>query len=119
MLGRIALEGMEFFAFHGYYDEEQKIGNKYGVDLFIRTDLQAAAQTDELPKTVNYEILYKLVHEEMKIPARLLEHLGHRIIDRVYQKFPHLKQVKVNIYKFNPPLGGICHKAKVTLKEKR
>jgi dihydroneopterin aldolase len=119
MDGRIALEGMEFFAFHGYYDEEQKIGNKYGVDLFIITDLHAAAETDDLHKTINYEVLYKLVLEEMKVPARLLEHLGHRIIDRVYGKFPHLKQVKVNIYKFNPPLGGICHKAKVTLKEKR
>lgn len=119
MNGRIALEGMEFFAFHGYYDEEQKIGNKYGVDLCIDTDLHAAAQADDLHKTINYEVLYKLVHEEMKVPARLLEHLGHRIIDRVYGRFPHLKRVKVNIYKFNPPLGGICHKAKVTLKEKR
>ena len=119
MDGRIALEGMEFFAFHGYYDEEQKIGNKYGVDLFIKTDLHAAAEADDLHKTINYEVLYKLVLEEMKVPARLLEHLGHRIIDRVYGKFPHLKQVKVNIYKFNPPLGGICHKAKVTLKERR
>ena len=119
MNGRIALEGMEFFAFHGFYDEEQKIGNKYGVDLFIDTDLQAAAHTDELPKTVNYEVLYQLVQAEMQVPARLLEHLGHRIIDRVYGKFPHLKQVKVNVYKFNPPLGGICHRARVTLKEKR
>ena len=34
-MGQIALEGMEFFAFHGYYDEEQKIGNKYGIDLYI------------------------------------------------------------------------------------
>lgn len=119
MNGRIALEGMEFFAFHGFYDEEQKIGNKYGVDLFIDTDLRAAAQTDELPKTVNYETLYQLVQAEMQVPARLLEHLGRRIINRVYDKFPHLKRVKVNVYKFNPPLGGICRQARVTLKEKR
>ncbi|RZK29989.1 MAG: dihydroneopterin aldolase, partial [Hymenobacter sp.] len=33
-MGQIALEGLEFFAFHGYYDEEQKIGNKYGVDIY-------------------------------------------------------------------------------------
>ena len=28
-MGQIALEGMEFFAYHGHFDEEQKIGNKY------------------------------------------------------------------------------------------
>ncbi|WP_162053800.1 dihydroneopterin aldolase [Pontibacter pamirensis] len=118
-MGQIALEGMEFFAFHGYYDEEQKIGNKYGIDLIIDADLRRAAESDDLHETVNYEVLYKLVLTEMKSPARLLEHLGHRIIDRVYERFPFVASVKVNVYKFNPPLGGICQWAKVSLEEAR
>ncbi len=118
-MGRIALEGMEFFAFHGYYDEEQKIGNKYGVDLYIYTDLLAAAETDDLYQTVNYEVLYKVVLQEMLKPARLLEHLAHRIIDQVYTQFPLIKGVKVQVYKFNPPVGGIMRHAKVTLKRSR
>lgn len=117
-MGQIALEGMEFFAFHGYYDEEQKIGNKYGVDLYIETDLHAAAASDELQQTVNYETLYNIVLAQMKEPARLLEHIGHRIIENVQAEFPELKKLKVNIYKFNPPLGGICHRAMVTLEKK-
>jgi dihydroneopterin aldolase len=116
-MGQIALEGMEFFAFHGYYDEEQKIGNKYGVDLYIETNLQSAATSDDLHETVNYETLYNIVLDQMKIPARLLEHIGHRIIEKVQAKFPKVKSVKVKIYKFNPPLGGICHRAMVTLEE--
>ncbi|GHA71526.1 dihydroneopterin aldolase [Pontibacter akesuensis] len=118
-MGQITLEGMEFFAFHGYYDEEQKIGNKYGIDLTIHTDLQRTAASDKLEETVNYEVLYALVLEEMKSPARLLEHLGHRIIDKVYNAFPFVQLVKVDVYKYNPPLGGICKWAKVTLEEAR
>ena len=118
-MGQIALEGMEFFAFHGFYDEEQKIGNKYGVDLYIDTDLHAAGTSDKLDATVNYEVLYRVVAEEMLAPARLLEHVGHRVMDRVMQEFPHVKSVKVSVSKFNPPLGGICHRARVTLKRKR
>lgn len=118
-MGQIALEGMEFFAFHGYYDEEQKIGNKYGLDLYIETDLSRAAASDELQQTVNYEVLYALALEEMKMPARLLEHLGHRIIDRVYAQFPFVQSIRISVYKFNPPLGGICKWAKVTLEESR
>ena len=116
-MGQIALEGMEFFAFHGYYDEEQKIGNKYGVDLYIETNLTAAAESDQLHETVNYETLYNIVLSQMKEPARLLEHIGHRVIEEVLQHFPKVKKVKVNIYKFNPPLGGICHRTMVTLEE--
>ncbi|WP_303310491.1 dihydroneopterin aldolase [Hymenobacter sp. BT730] len=118
-MGQIALEGMEFFAFHGYYDEEQKIGNKYGVDLYIRTDLYAAGASDSLQETVNYEVLYRMVREEMQAPARLLEHLGHRVIDRVLEEFPHVLSVKVKVAKFNPPLGGICRRAQITLLRKR
>jgi dihydroneopterin aldolase len=114
-MGQIALEGMEFFAFHGFYDEEQKIGNKYGVDLYLHTNLNAAAASDNLAETVNYEKLYQLVLHEMALPARLLEHLGHRILERILAEFPFVQQVKVSVSKFNPPLGGICHKAKVTL----
>ncbi|OUJ75482.1 dihydroneopterin aldolase [Hymenobacter crusticola] len=118
-MGQIALEGMEFFAFHGFYDEEQKIGNKYGVDLYIQTDLHAAGASDNLAQTVNYEVLYRLVAEEMAAPARLLEHLGHRVMDRILARFPHIHGVKVSVSKFNPPLGGICTRARVTLKRKR
>jgi dihydroneopterin aldolase len=118
-MGQIALEGMEFFAFHGYYDEEQKIGNKYGVDLYIRTDLHAAGASDRLHETVNYEVLYRVVAEEMLAPARLLEHLGHRVLDRILIEFPHVRSVKVSVSKFNPPLGGICHRARVTLTRRR
>ncbi|SMB97187.1 dihydroneopterin aldolase [Hymenobacter roseosalivarius DSM 11622] len=116
---QIALEGMEFFAFHGYYDEEQKIGNKYGVDLYIQTDLHAAGASDKLQETVNYEVLYRLVAEEMLAPARLLEHVGHRVMDRILTQFPHVYTVKVCVSKFNPPLGGICRRARITLKRKR
>ena len=118
-MGQIALEGMEFFAFHGYYDEEQKIGNKYGIDLFIDTDLHAAGASDQLNETVNYEVLYRVVTEEMQAPARLLEHLGHRVLDRVLAEFPYVSGVRVSVSKFNPPLGGICHRARVTLERRR
>ena len=76
---------MEFFAFHGYYDEEQKIGNKYGVDLYIKTNLLAAGESDKLQQTVNYEVLYRLVAEEMRAPARLLEHVAHLDLPAVAQ----------------------------------
>jgi dihydroneopterin aldolase len=118
-MGQIALEGLEFFAFHGYYDEEQKIGNKYGVDLYLTTDLHAAGASDKLAETVNYEVLYRLTLAEMQQPARLLEHLAHRILDRLMLEFPQVRRARVSVSKFNPPLGGICHRARVTLSRKR
>jgi hypothetical protein len=30
-------------------------------------------------------------------------------------ELPHVRKVKVCVSKFNPPLGGICRRARVTL----
>ncbi|MEJ7658821.1 MAG: dihydroneopterin aldolase [Hymenobacter sp.] len=95
------------------------MGNKYGVDLRLRTDPHAAGTSDKLAETVNYEVLYRVVLEEMQRPARLLEHLAHRILDRVMQEFSQVRRAEVSVSKFNPPLGGICHRARVTLVRKQ
>jgi len=119
MEGKITLEGMEFFAHHGFYKEEQKIGNKFAVDIMIVTDLSDAAEHDALEETINYETLYKIIRHVMNEPTKLLEHLGKRIIDTVFNEFQQVSSVEVKVSKYNPPVGGICQKASVSLKESR
>ncbi|WP_224999356.1 dihydroneopterin aldolase [Cesiribacter sp. SM1] len=118
-MGKVALEGMEFFAYHGYYDEEQKMGNKYSVDVAVETDLTAAAQHDALAETINYEVLYKIIAQVMSRPSRLLETLNMQIIQEVFKRFPVADRVEVNLSKFNPPIGGVCREAKVTMSKTR
>lgn len=118
-MGKIALEGMEFFAYHGYYDEEQKIGNKYSVDVEVETDLTQAGRKDTLEETVNYEELYKLIAHVMGKPARLLEAISFQIIQDVYSRFSAADVVSVSISKFNPPIGGVCHRARVSMRKSR
>ncbi|MGD9328769.1 MAG: dihydroneopterin aldolase [Cyclobacteriaceae bacterium] len=119
MEGKITLEGMEFFAHHGYYQEEQKIGNKFAVDITVVTDLSDAAEHDVLKETIDYESLYKIIRHVMSEPTKLLEHLGKRIIDTVFEEFQQVSSVEVKVSKYNPPVGGICQRASVSLKENR
>jgi 7,8-dihydroneopterin aldolase/epimerase/oxygenase len=119
-MGKVALEGLEFFAYHGHYDEEQKIGNKYGVDIHVETSaLHDAGTQDRLAETIDYEKLYTIIKEEMKKPSRLLENIAQRIIKAVFISFPQVEGVEVVVSKFNPPIGGICRRAAVTLSDKR
>ena len=118
-MGKITLEGLEFFAFHGYYDEEQKIGNKYGVDITIESSLDKAGFDDKLSETIDYEDLYKIIREEMNKPSRLLENIGQRIMNAVFSNFSLVTFIEISISKFNPPIGGICKRAVVTLSSAR
>jgi len=118
-MGIISLEGIEFFAYHGFLDEEQKIGNKYSVDISVKVDFSLAAESDKLRETINYEELYKIIRNEINQPSRLLEHIGKRIIDSCLVQFAQITLVTVSISKFNPPIGGVCQRAKVTLSRER
>jgi 7,8-dihydroneopterin aldolase/epimerase/oxygenase len=118
-MGIISLEGIEFFAYHGYYDEEQKIGAKYSIDISVEADFDQAARKDELAFTVNYENLYRIIKEEVKIPSKLLENIARRILDRVFNEFPVIERVEISISKFNPPVGGVCNRARIFLKEEK
>lgn len=116
-MGQIALEGMEFFANHGFSDEEQKTGNRYSIDICIDTDLRAPGLSDDLSDTLDYSKVYGIVAEEMQIRSRLLEHIGYRIIHRLKEEFTGIAKVCVHVSKYNPPVGGVVHRSKVTLEE--
>lgn len=115
-MDEIILEGIEFFANHGYYDEEQKVGNRYVVDVVVNASLVDAGESDQLSQTINYEKIYKIVYQVMNKPARLLEHLAHQIITKTKEEYPEVKGVEVKVSKHNPPIGGICQIAAVKMK---
>lgn len=114
-MGKVSLEGMEFYARHGYYEEERIIGNKYSVDVVLDVDFTEAALDDKLEGTVNYENVYEIVREVMSIDANLLEHLAGKMIKALKQNFPRVNRVEVKISKYNPPIKGLCERATVTL----
>jgi dihydroneopterin aldolase len=114
-MGLITIEGMEFFAYHGCFREEQVIGTRFLVDVFIETDTQAAELTDDLHKTVNYQAVYKCVKEEMAVKSKLLEHVGRRILDRIAGEFPQVTACRLKICKMNPPVGGKVQQVSVQL----
>ncbi|MEQ8904911.1 dihydroneopterin aldolase [Ekhidna sp.] len=114
-MGKVSLEGMEFYARHGYYEEERVIGNKYSVDVTLDVDFSEAASDDKLEGTVNYEKVYEIVRNVMSIDANLLEHLAGKMIKALKDSFSQINHVQVRISKYNPPIKGLCHKATVEL----
>ncbi|PSR01159.1 MAG: hypothetical protein BRD50_09125 [Bacteroidetes bacterium SW_11_45_7] len=92
-MGLIAIEGMQFYAHHGYYKEEQKIGGQYKVDVYLRAKLEEAAQEDMLVKTINYENIYAVISEEMTGKSQLIEYVAKKNPephqDRIRKRAPH------------------------------
>lgn len=118
-MGKIRLEGLRFKAYHGYYDEERERGNHFEVNISVSTGFEQASKTDEISGTVDYEQLYAITKDEMSQPSKLLEHVVERIASRILDELPAADDVEVSLYKFNPPIGGECRAAVVSLKKER
>ena len=114
-MGVIEIEGMEFYAYHGHFAEEQIVGNRFIVDLTLFTDCAKAAISDHLADALDYQGACLIVKEEMQIKSHLLEHVAGRILNRLFDSCELLERAKVKISKMNPPMGGQIDKVSVTL----
>ena len=116
MLYTITLQDMEFRAFHGCYDLEQKVGNRFNVALTITTHLGDVAQEDAVEKAVNYLTVYEIVEGQMKVTQRTIERVAQNIINAVKSHFPQIVEVECCVAKLAPPLGGKIGRVSVTLR---
>ena len=117
-MGWIIIEGMKFYAFHGHYEVEKIVGTHFQVDVYVKTDCLKAAVSDNLNDALNYQELFLLVQAEMKKNSNLLENVANRILNLLFEKFPHIKKAKVKVSKLNPPMGGEIEKVSVLLSKK-
>ena len=119
MTGRICLEGLEFHAFHGVYPHERESGNWFEADISVVLEIPEETLRDNLERTVNYETLYEMVKAEMEKPSKLLETVAEAIVRRVMEDLPQVTEVEIKVAKINPPIGGKCRRASVSLRKKR
>jgi dihydroneopterin aldolase len=118
-MNKILITGMEFFAFHGHYEEEKLAGNKFVVDLTLWYNTRKAEQSDNLEDALNYQSVYISVKEVISnTKVNLLEHLAAKILDTLFSEFDNLRKAEVYLKKVNPPMGGQFKDVGVVMRKK-
>ncbi|MDQ0340667.1 dihydroneopterin aldolase [Caldalkalibacillus uzonensis] len=109
---------MQFYAYHGVFAEENKLGQSYIVDVEAYLDLSAAGQSDRLEDTIDYSLIYQLVQGIMARKVyRLVEAVAEDIAGQILDTFEQVQAVKVKVTKPTPPIPG--HYAGVAVEIKR
>ena len=111
----ISLNNLEFHSFHGFYQEENLIGNTFLVEIVVELN-DFNFSIEELTTTVNYETLYQIAKEETAIPRKLLETVVKSIYDRIKLLNPNIHSIEVSLTKKHVPIEGMVGNAKVTYK---
>ena len=109
----IIINKARFHAYHGVMPQEQTVGNDYEVSIQIGHDFTHAMQTDDLSHTISYADVYQIISQEMQTPSKLIEHLAGRICKKLFDTYPNITKIDLNIIKKNPPMGADCEGAGV------
>lgn len=108
MKDRIIMKGMHFFAYHGVFKEENKLGQKFVIDADLYMDLNKAGKSDALEESVSYGDVYldikKLVEEKQ---YNLLEALAEDLAATILDKYKLIDEVAIKIEKPEAPVAGI------------
>jgi dihydroneopterin aldolase len=99
----IELKGLKFFADHGLYEEEARIGNQFEVDITLECQAPEHIVTS-IDETINYVEVYRITEEVFKVRKRLLETAVMEIAEKLQARFPELEKLTISIRKLNPPI---------------
>lgn len=118
--GIILIEKLDIYAYHGFFAEEERLGQRFVLDLVLETDLRASALSDALTDTVDYGAVVGVVTEAFTAKRfNLLEAAARAVALAVLDGFPPVTRVEVTLRKPAPPIHATLASVGIKLDYRR
>ncbi len=106
-LDEILLEGMRFYGYHGVHPEEQRLGQRFVVDVALAMSLRDAGERDDLADTVSYSAAYAEIRRVVEgEPRKLIEAVAEEIAAAMLALDARVQRVRVRVAKPEAPVKG-------------
>jgi len=117
---RIILSDLAFYGYHGVMLEENKLGQRFRIDLECGLDLERAGRLDAVEATVSYADIYDMV-KNAPDPTRLklIEALAQHIVDSLFATFAPFEWIRIRIRKPEAPIPAVAGEFAIELYRKR
>jgi 7,8-dihydroneopterin aldolase/epimerase/oxygenase len=112
----ILVANLELYGFHGYFDEEQRLGQKFLFDVSVVLVPTITHSADSFDSSVRYDKLIEevaLISNNFKF--RTLEALGETIARRLIKSFNRIANVTVTVSKASPPISRSLDRVSVKI----
>lgn len=103
--GSILIEKLDIYAYHGFFSEEERLGQRFILDIALATDIRASAISDSLADTVDYGKVVAVASEAFTARRyNLLEAAARAVAIAVLDGFPAVSRVEITLRKPAPPI---------------
>jgi dihydroneopterin aldolase len=114
----VQLLSLQFYAYHGVFEEEKKIGADYEVSVSV-SHQEKKIPVLHLSETINYVSVYELIKQHMQQPRQLLETVATTFTQDVFARFSEADEVGITIIKKHPPIATFEGSVAVNYTRKR
>lgn len=119
-MDKIVMKSLAFFGYHGVMEEEEKLGQKFFIDIELYTDLNKAGQSDKVDDTVHYGEVYCVVKDIVENKRfKLIEALADNIAESILNDFTPVQGINVVVRKPEAPVPGIFDYVAVEIRRVR
>jgi 7,8-dihydroneopterin aldolase/epimerase/oxygenase len=120
MMDTLQLTGLLLHAYHGVLPEEQRLGQRFELDIVIEADLAQAGASDDIADTINYGVVAQIVTTTFtQTRFKLLEAAAHAVAMAVLDAKPLAQAVRITIRKPSAPIAAIFSHAAITIERRR
>lgn len=117
---RIILKDLGFYGYHGLFEEEKKLGQRFFIDLECGVDLAAPGTTDAIGHTVSYADIYDVVKAGFEGKrTKLIEALAQNIVTALFENFSEIEWIIIRIRKPEAPIAMVRGEAAIELHRAR
>lgn len=106
-MDKIMLKDLQFYGYHGVLPEENKLGQRFNVDVELHVDVMQAGSSDKMEDSIHYghafDVIQTIVEGEAK---NLIEAVAEEIASKLLSDFDLLQACLVKVIKPDPPIRG-------------
>lgn len=112
----IFVSGLLIHARHGVMEHEEKVGQRFVIDMELAIDLAPAARSDKLVDTVSYSTIIETATRAFTTRNyRLVEAAAGAIADAVLASFPRVTCARITVHKPHAPIAAVFADVGVTV----
>ncbi len=118
-MDKIRLTHMIFYAHHGLFEEERKLGQRFEIDVEMALDFSQAAAGDRLDLSVDYEKVYQCIQNAVtEKKFYLIEAVAQNVANRILADFS-VAEATVRVRKPSVPIRGSLDHVEVEVTRRR
>ncbi len=99
-MDKIIINDLETFGYHGVFEEEAFLGQKFIITAVLYLSTRKAGKTDDLQESLDYGVACQLIKKIVKTERyQLIERLAEEIAEQLLLTFSLLQSVEITVKK--------------------